>query len=124
MKTFIVAVLLMCAGKATAQALLVPYEHYDTSGYFNPDSVKIDTNSASPTYLQMFGKRWFHVEFLYGSVLPLDSVRHDSNLVVSWERIDTTYAEVRASFAAIESHVGSFMLHKESPQFGDTNSII
>ena len=60
----------------------VRYESVAGESWINPYSVYIDIDSLSPTFGRLFAHGDFRIKFLFGSVLPLDSVYVDSNLWV------------------------------------------
>jgi hypothetical protein len=80
----------------------------------NPDSVRIDTCSSSPTFNQLYGKRWFYIKFTH-YVIDLPQAPADTILEVSWTAIDTAYPSLRTAFAALESKYGT--LHMMHPEF-------
>jgi hypothetical protein len=85
----------------------------------NPDSVKIDICSSSPTYNLMYGKRWFYVWFTH-YVINLPQAPADTLLEVSWSAIDTVYPALRSAFADLETKYGTLYLKKYAPNWVDS----
>src|SRR5260221_284133 len=87
----------------------------------NPDSIMVDSCLSSPAYLHKFAKKWFSLDFQYGSMLPIPAAPVDTIIQVEWTRIDTNFRATRVAFNALEQRFGHFILQKGVPRVGDTS---
>ncbi len=95
----------------------------DDSTWQNPDSIYVDSCPASSTYLHLFAKETFSVQFFYGSVLPVPGASPDTIIEVEWTQIDTAYSATRAGFDSLQQRFGHFILKNTQPNIVDTNHI-
>lgn len=99
--------------------LMLPHE--PTSGFYNPDSVRIDSCSGSPSYLKKFGKGMFLFNTSQ-TIAFLPWADEDSIVEFSWQAIDTSFPNVRTAFQQLESQYGTFYLRKIQPHDTVLNS--
>lgn len=85
----------------------------DSSGWFNPHLVTIDTCQNSPTFNKKFayhGSIWFKLKATH---IPY---HHDTtHLDTNWTVIDTAYPQARLLFKDMEMKYGHFTLSKVNP---------
>jgi hypothetical protein len=78
------------------------------SGFYNYDSIKVDSCPNSQTYLQLYAKKFFFVSFEY-NVLPREGVFPEDTIIeYSWHDIDSGYASTKAGFQQLEEKLGQF----------------
>jgi hypothetical protein len=120
---FVLAVLTIAVldSQASAQPSSYPlYQNIYGSQFANPDSVRVDTNQSSSSYGHLFAKGRFGIFFDY-NIIPLDSVRSDSLLLVGLDAVDSNFEGVLNVLSAIQLHYGKITFQKQYPQIGDSN---
>ncbi len=89
--------------------------------FINPDSVRVDTTTGSPTLGHIFATGYFLVAFEY-NVIHLDSVAADSVLTVNIGALDTAFHSIHSTLSYVQSKYGTITLRKKYPAVGDTSA--
>lgn len=99
------------------------WEHNPEYGYFNPDSVLIDSCMCPDMIWEfcpyLYANRWYKL-YLPNGAINLPAYPHDTTIYVSWQDIDTNFVELRQKFSEMESIFGNFIFKKVSPEIIDT----
>ncbi len=125
-KLIYVFAILLCflfAGKLLAvndSCLKMVYPNDKPNGFYNPDSVKIDTCITSPTYGKWYARKSYkiHTETYIFRIKPLlvDSI-------YSWVDIDTNLVEIRNAFHNLVTKYGNYTLKRYSRDINDSDHI-
>ena len=75
----------------------------------NPDSIKIDTCRISPTYFQLYARKWFRVDF-NEPVVDFDHFPLNTSVEYHPDLILDEYATVEEGFKTIEENYGRFLI--------------
>ncbi|ROL62170.1 T9SS C-terminal target domain-containing protein [Bacteroidetes/Chlorobi group bacterium ChocPot_Mid] len=90
----------------------IVWEHDPAKGYWNPDSVMVDTCKQSAFYSKWFAKRIYVIEFstyVWGNhLLQFDSI-------YTWRDMDTSFTTIVEGFKNIELNFGAYRLQKTYP---------
>ncbi len=129
MKKAIFAVLLLLTSTAPAGAQQVDsclciWGAADSSFWWNPDTVMVDTCKSHmgfpPSSNEYVYSKHYLLVFNY-AVIKLDSVSSDSTLTVSWTHIDTAYSQFRTLCEELAATYGGLWFTKLHPSVGDSS---
>ena len=101
------------------QKLVLP--HDPANGYFNQDSVMVDTCSSDFEKKVYIIKNSLQIHFK-DYVIHLSSYKPDSLIEITWEKIDTSFPIVRNIFSNLQQKFGIFYLRKTFPLDTFSNS--
>lgn len=102
------------------QNLKLKSKHDPLNGFFNSDSVSIDTLKTSSTFRKEFAKAKFQIIFK-NFVIDLPVYPKDSNIFVNWQAIDTNLVNLRTFFQNLNTTFGDFVFYKYNCTLRDTN---
>jgi hypothetical protein len=92
--------------------------HDPANGFFNPDSVYVDTCQSSSTYQHEFAKGWFQYRVLNEHQIQLPEYPDDTTVIVSINNFPLTFAE---GLIQLDSIFGHYIIKKKYPDCSDTN---
>ena len=85
------------AVRAQAPSSCLELAYRTDTTIWNRDSAMVDTCHTSPTYGQIYAKKWFTIDF-DDYLINLPYAPADSIMEVSWVSIDSIYSDTRAFF--------------------------
>jgi hypothetical protein len=118
---FATTILLVTMGRAGAQQVDPCIALWDTTIAPTPDSLWVDTCSASPLFRDFYAKRRFEVDFAY-YVITTPYTHIDTTIIRSWTDINSNYQALRDSFQQISQTFGTFTFLKQYQYIEDTGS--
>ena len=95
---------------AIADSCLKMVEIDDGMNSFNPDSVKVDTCSNSPTFRKWYSRKGFLVGMTFYPISPKPIPPGSKK---TWRDIDSQYISIKNSFQALENKFGIFSIRRE-----------
>jgi hypothetical protein len=89
--------------------MVFPNNCWDTlnhTGYFNPDSVKVDSCPGSPSYGKCFAKRYYQISFVYplypfDSIIRLNDIKRVSDISDRHPQLKQRFMELDSIFGPI-----------------------
>ena len=127
--TLLIVYLLAPAGTAKAQIYSPPDSclkmvcpHDPDNGYYNWDSIKVDSCVGSPTFNRWYAKKYYYICFK-DSLYVFESKHLNIDTAITWTGIDTSFHEIRNSFHLIEQIFGEFII-KRFPYYSNDNAFL
>ncbi|MCZ2132646.1 MAG: S8 family peptidase [Bacteroidetes bacterium] len=118
---FIIAIIALLAGGTEASGqpcLKLALPHDPANGYFNPDSVMVDS-CATP--LRYYAKEWYKITFTIDPFFIPEAPR-GTIIERTWHEIDSNYYTLKIEMSILDSAFGNYKFRKEYPDIVDSSS--